>query len=64
MVDSHLPPPRSQQSNRGMATGEVTLLRLAAIQGLLDLMAEPKDIPILWYKKTGETTEMAVSPVY
>ena len=47
MMDSHLPLPRSQQSNRGMATGEVTLSLLAAFQRLLDLLAEPKDIPIL-----------------
>jgi AraC-like DNA-binding protein len=47
MVDSHLPPPRAQQSSRGMATGEVTLPLLNAFQRLLDLLAEPKDIPIL-----------------
>jgi hypothetical protein len=27
MVDSHLPPPRAQHSSRGMAVGEVTLLK-------------------------------------
>jgi AraC-like DNA-binding protein len=47
MVDSHLPPPRAQQSSRGMATGEVTLPLLTAFQRLFDLLAEPKDIPIL-----------------
>ena len=47
MVDSHLPPPRAQQSSRGMATDEVTLPLLTAFQRLLDLLAEPKDIPIL-----------------
>jgi AraC-like DNA-binding protein len=47
MVDSHLPPPRAQQSRRGMAIGEVTLPLLTALQRLLDLLAEPKDIPIL-----------------
>jgi AraC-like DNA-binding protein len=47
MVDSNLPPPRPQQSSRGIATGEVTLPLLAAIQRLIDLLAEPKDIPIL-----------------
>ena len=47
MVDSHLPPPRAQQSSRGMATGEVTLPLLSAFQRLIDLLAEPKDIPIL-----------------
>ena len=47
MVDSHLPPPRAQQSSRGMATGEVTLALLTAFQRLIDLLAEPMDIPIL-----------------
>ncbi|HTR45413.1 MAG TPA: AraC family transcriptional regulator [Thermodesulfovibrionales bacterium] len=47
MVDSNLPPPHPQQSSRGMATGEVTLPLLIAFQRLVDLLAEPKDIPIL-----------------
>ena len=47
MVDSNLPPPRPQQSSRGMAIGEVTLPLLAAFQRLIDLLDEPKDIPIL-----------------
>ena len=47
MVDSNLPPPRAQQSSRGMATGEVTLPLLTAFQRLIDLLAGPKDIPIL-----------------
>ena len=47
MVDSNLPPPREQQSSRGMATGEVTLPLLTAFQRLIDLLAEQKDIPIL-----------------
>ncbi len=47
LVDSNLPPPRAQQSSRGMAIGEVTLPLLTAFQRLLDLLAEPKDIPIL-----------------
>ena len=47
MVDSHLPPPRAQQSSRGMAIGEVTLPLLSACQRLIDLLAEPQDIPIL-----------------
>jgi AraC-like DNA-binding protein len=47
MVDSHLPPPCPQQSSRGMATGEVTLPLLNAFQRLIDLLDEPKDIPIL-----------------
>ena len=47
MMDSHLPPPRAQRSSRGMATGEVTLPLLTAFQRLIDLLAEPNDIPIL-----------------
>ena len=47
MADSTLPPPRAQESIRGMATGEVTLPLLTAFQRLIDLLDEPKDIPIL-----------------
>lgn len=47
MADNHLPPPRAQQSSRGMAVGEVTLPLLNAFQRLIDLLDEPKDIPIL-----------------
>jgi len=47
MADSHLPPPRTQQSRRGMATGEVTLPLVTAFQRLLDLLGEKEDIPIL-----------------
>jgi transcriptional regulator GlxA family with amidase domain len=47
MVDSNLPLSRPQHSSRGMATGEVTLPLLTAFQRLVDLLAEPKDIPIL-----------------
>ncbi len=47
MVDSHLPLQRAQQSSRGMSTGEVTLPLLTAFQRLIDLLDEPKDIPIL-----------------
>ncbi len=47
MADSHLPPPRAQESSRGMAIGEVTLPLLTAFQRLIDLLAEPKDIAIL-----------------
>lgn len=47
MADSNLPPPRTQQSSRGMATGELTLPLLNAFQRLTDLLAEEKDIPIL-----------------
>ena len=47
MADSHLPPPRTQQSPRGMATGEVTLPMLSAFQRLVDLLGSDQDIPIL-----------------
>ncbi len=47
MVDSSLPPPRAQQSTRGMAIGDITLPLLTAFQRLIDLLDEPKDIPIL-----------------
>jgi AraC-like DNA-binding protein len=47
MADSKLPPPRVQQSPRGMATGKVTLPLLSGFQRLLDLLEEEEDIPIL-----------------
>src|SRR5438552_12758498 len=47
MVDSNLPPPRARQSTRGMAIGEVTLPLVTVFQRLIELLAEPKDIPIL-----------------
>jgi len=47
MVDSNLPLPRPQQSSRAMATGEVTLPLIAAFQRLIDLLDDPKDVPIL-----------------
>ena len=47
MADSHLPPPRTQQSSRGIATGEVTLPLLGAFRRLLDLLDMKEDIPIL-----------------
>lgn len=47
MVDSSLPPPRTRQSSRGMATGDVTLPLLTTVQRLLDVLDEPRDIPIL-----------------
>jgi AraC-like DNA-binding protein len=46
MVDSHLPS-QAQQSSRGMAISEVTLPLITAFQRLIDLLAAPKDIPIL-----------------
>ncbi len=47
MADSNLPPPRTQQSSRGMATGEVTLPLVSAMQRLVDLLSDERDIPIL-----------------
>jgi AraC-like DNA-binding protein len=47
MVDSNLPPPRAQQSNRGMMIGEVTMPLLTAFQRLIDLLVEQQDIAIL-----------------
>jgi AraC-like DNA-binding protein len=47
MADSNLPPPRTQQTGRGMATGEVTLPLVTAFLRLIDLLAEEKDVPIL-----------------
>ena len=47
MVDGHLPPPRPQQSIRGMTTGKVTLPLVTAFLRLIDLLDEPQDIPIL-----------------
>jgi AraC-like DNA-binding protein len=47
MADSNLPPPRMQQSSRGMAIGEVTLPLLTVFGRLINLLAEQQDIPIL-----------------
>jgi AraC-like DNA-binding protein len=47
MVDSNLPPPHPQQSSRAMATGEITQPMLTSFLRLIDLLDEPKDIPIL-----------------
>ncbi|MBJ6749113.1 AraC family transcriptional regulator [Geomonas anaerohicana] len=47
MLDSNLPQPRTQQSSRGMAVGEVTLPLISSFQRLLDLLDEEKDVPIL-----------------
>jgi AraC-like DNA-binding protein len=47
MMDRNLPPPLAQPPSRGLATGEITLPLLAAFQRLIDLLAEPQDIPIL-----------------
>lgn len=47
MADSNLPPPRSQQSNRGMATGELTPPLVSAFLRLIELLDNEQDIPIL-----------------
>jgi len=47
MVDSNLPSPRTQQSTRAMATGEVTVPLLSAFQRLVGLLDDPEAIPIL-----------------
>ncbi len=47
MIDSSLPAPRTQQTDRCMATGEVTLPLLIAFQRLVALLDDPQDIPIL-----------------
>lgn len=47
MVDGNLPLPKQRQSSRGMATGDVSLPLLTAFQRLIELLDEPKDIPIL-----------------
>jgi len=47
MADSRLPSPRTQKSSRGMATGEVTIPLLNAVQRLIDLLADEQDIPVL-----------------
>jgi len=47
MADSHLPPPKTQQSSRGMATGEVTQPLLNAFERLIELLDAEQDIPIL-----------------
>lgn len=47
MLDCNLPPPREQQSSRGMATGTVTVPLLDAFRRLVDLLADERDIPIL-----------------
>lgn len=47
MIDSNLPSPRNTQIERGMATGEMTLPLLSAIQRLVGLLDEPENIPVL-----------------
>lgn len=47
MADSQLPPPKTRESSRGMATGTVNRPLLSAFQRLIDLLDEKEDIPIL-----------------
>jgi AraC-like DNA-binding protein len=47
MLDSSLPQPQTQQPGHAMATGRVTPELLNAFKRLVDLIDEPKDIPIL-----------------
>jgi AraC-like DNA-binding protein len=47
MTDSSLPPPRTQQENRGMAVGKLSEPVLCAVLRLLDLLDEPEHLPIL-----------------
>lgn len=47
MADSQLPPPKTQQASRGMATGEVTPELVNAFQRLIALLDAEEDIPIL-----------------
>jgi AraC-like DNA-binding protein len=47
MLDGRLPQPRTKQSSRGMATGEITLPLLNAFQRLIALLDEEQDIQIL-----------------
>ena len=47
MADSHLPPPRTQESSRSMATGKVTLELLDAVRRLVGLLDAKADVPIM-----------------
>jgi AraC-like DNA-binding protein len=47
MADGNLPPAPAPQSSLGMAIGKVTLPLQDAVQRLVGLLDEPKDIPIL-----------------
>jgi AraC-like DNA-binding protein len=47
MADSQLPTPRHQKTDRGMATGKLTVPLVNAFQRLVDLLDEKQDIPIL-----------------
>ncbi len=47
MIDSNIPLPRTKQTERCIATGEVSLPLLASFQRLIKLIDTPEDIPIL-----------------
>jgi AraC-like DNA-binding protein len=47
MAETDLPSPRLVRAGPGMVTGEVTLPLLTAFQRLIELLDEPKDIPVL-----------------
>ncbi|WP_417763102.1 AraC family transcriptional regulator N-terminal domain-containing protein [Shewanella sp.] len=47
MSDSQLPPPKGQQTNCGMATGELSLALISAFQRLVDLVDDAASIPML-----------------
>jgi AraC-like DNA-binding protein len=47
MADSNLPPPRSRESSRGMATGEITPPLVNAFLRVIELLDNQQDIPIL-----------------
>ncbi len=47
MADSHLPPPKTQQSRHGMATAKVTLPLAEAFYRLVNLLDDEQDIPIM-----------------
>jgi len=47
MLDSRLPQPRTKQSSRGMATGDITLPVLNAFQRLIALLDEEQDTQML-----------------
>lgn len=47
MVECDFSPRRLQQPGRGLVVGEVTVPMLDAFQRLIDLLSEPRDIPVL-----------------
>jgi AraC-like DNA-binding protein len=47
MVESSLPPPHDQLTDRGMVVGETTPALLNAFKRLLDLLDEPEAIPVI-----------------